>query len=425
LVAAATATLQDRNLQAYAKEMTRTVTAVRGLKFKTDVKVGAYNRDQLSKFLLAELDKEVTPAEFSANEKILKKMGVFPSGSSLKQTITELLTGSIGGFYHPRTKEMRLIQGDADPQKDQMNKLFKAQFGVTMDDMTLAHELCHAAQDQNFELLSLPIQEKKNDDLVQAIKAIIEGDANLLGWKYGTKDRLDQMLPNVIGQYKSAKTGNPKADAAPGFLRKSLTFPYGHGTEFVAGIWKAAGQNWEAVTKLFSDPPSSTEQILHPEKYSQRDYPQILTCPGIEKSLAGFKFLAENVLGEFGIALLFEELGSANAAAAAGWDGDRFWGFEAAGKVMIVWFSTWDSEADAREFADAWTDLLSRKYPGSTRDGEVLSSSDKEKCLVRVKGSDVLSIEGGTPDALAKADSLFAGLKKTELKKVERVKPKR
>jgi hypothetical protein len=300
-----------------------------------------------------------------------------------------------------------------------MNKALKAQFGCTMDDITLAHELCHAAQDQNFELLSYPIDDKHNDDLVQALKAIIEGDATLLGWKWGLKDKVDAILPNVITQYKSAKTGG-KADQMPAFLRKSLTFPYGYGTDFVTSHWKSKNQDWASVTKLFSDPPSSTEQILHPEKYAQRDHPQVITHADMEKAFAGWKFLDHNVMGEFALLALFEELGSPNAAACAGWDGDRFWAFEKDGKTMIVWISTWDAESDATEFADAYANLLSNKYQGAKREGEVITVSETEKCLVQRKGSDVLVIDGGTPDVLSK--DLWAGVKKSELKKVDKKK---
>jgi hypothetical protein len=294
-----------------------------------------------------------------------------------------------------------------------------------MDDITLAHEICHAAQDQNFELLSYPMDDKHNDDMVQAIKAMVEGDANLLGWKWGTKDKLDQILPTVLGQYKQAKTGG-KGDSMPGFLRKSLTFPYGYGTEFVEGLWKSNKEDWASVSKLFSDPPESTEQVLHPEKYTKRDYPQIIAHADLEKALTGWKLLDHNVMGEFMIRVLFEELSGANPeASAAGWDGDRFWGFENGGKVMIVWFSTWDTENDAKEFADAYADVLSKKYSGSTRDGEVITVSADEKCLVRCKGSDVLVIDGGNADVLGKVDALWPGFKKTELKKIEKVKPKK
>lgn len=425
LLAASVAVLQDAQaLQAATKEMTKAVAQVRGLKFKNDVKVGVYNKDQLQKFLVAEMDKETTPAEIAANEKILKKFGLIPASLNLKEAVRDLLTSSIGGFYHPRTKEMRLIAGENNPQKDAMNAQLKKAFGCTMDDITLAHELCHAAQDQNFELLSYPLDDKHNDDLVQALKAIIEGDASLLGWRWGLKDKLDQVMPNVIQSYKSAKTGG-QADSAPAFLRKSLTFPYGYGTDFVEGVWKANRQDWAAVTKLFSDPPESTEQILHPEKYANRDYPQVIAHADIERAFAGWKLLDHNVMGEFQILVLFEELGAPNPQAAAGWDGDRFWGFENGGKVMLVWFSTWDSENDATEFADAYAGVLSNKYSGSTREGDVISVSDTEKCLVRRKGPDVLVIDGGTPDVLSKVDSLFPGFKKTELKKIEKTKPKK
>lgn len=419
-LAAASATLQDKDLKAQAKAMSAEVARIRGIKFKKDVKVGVYNRDQLKKFLLGELDKEFPKERAKAVERVAKKFGVIPESLDLRQAVVELLTSSIGGFYHLKTKELRMIGGEEPSAAVKaMNQQLKAAFGVTMDDITLAHELCHAAQDQTFELISnWPLEEKHENDLVSALKAVIEGDATLLGWAFGAKAAIHSLMPNVIGGYKSGKTGTD-ADRLPGYLRKGLLFPYGYGADFVYSIWKAKGDDWKVVTDLLRDPPLSTEQVLHREKYETRDHPQRIAHPELEKGFEGGKLLDQNVMGEYGVLLALEELGAANpATAAAGWDGDRYWGFDVGGKVVILWFSTWDSDEDAREFADAYAAVLEKKYAGSKREEEAIVLSNGERAVVVQRGVDVYVVDSAPPAIVERALRLLGGFTKTELRKV-------
>ena len=51
---------------------------------------------------------------------------------------------------------------------------------------------------------------------------------------------------------------------APPILRDTLTFPYTTGLGYVSTIQSKGG--WDAVNALFTKMPTSTEQILHPEK---------------------------------------------------------------------------------------------------------------------------------------------------------------
>ena len=76
--------------------------------------------------------------------------------------------------------------------------------------------------------------------------------------------------------------------------------------------------------------------------------------------------------------------GARSAAAAAGWDGDRFAVLENDGSLLLLVLSTWDSPAEALAFAAAYTELLGEKY----RDRD-------QPWKVDVRGNDVLIVEGG------------------------------
>ncbi|MBI3463878.1 MAG: hypothetical protein HY000_12600, partial [Planctomycetes bacterium] len=148
---------------------------------------------------------------------------------------------------------------------------------------------------------------------------------------------------------------------APAIFRESLIFPYFKGMVFILHLTNRGG--WEPVNAAFRDPPTSTEQILHPEKYREpRDVPTAIALPDMKAVIdEAWKKLGENVLGEFQISILLTGVKDA-AQASAGWDGDRYAVFEGeAGKLGLVWLSTWDRPEDAKEFATAYARYLQEK----------------------------------------------------------------
>ena len=119
-------------------------------------------------------------------------------------------------------------------------------------------------------------------------------------------------------------------------LREGLLFPYLAGAEFM--LWW--GKSPFADTLPYGPRmPRSTEQIMHPERYERGDQPIDIqfsdTVPGSY----------EDVLGEFDIRLLMQELTgrkASNSALPLGWGGDRFRLDEANGGPALVWISVWD-----------------------------------------------------------------------------------
>jgi hypothetical protein len=420
-----------QDLKEKTEKYKKDVTALRALEFKRDVTVGMYSKKELLEFLKGEFEKELPKDKAEKFQRGYAKFGLIPESMNLYEAYLDLLSSSIAGFYHPKTKELRLVRSGEDDGGE--GAQLKA-LGIDMEAITLVHELTHAAQDQNFELSTLPLEDETNDDLIMALKGLIEGDASAIGWKWQFKDRFDLAIGTINKGYQMGVLPG-KANELPAYLKLTLTFPYGHGTDFVVKTLKGSEGGLKDATKLFQDFPLSSEQILHPEKYSEkRDNPMLVTLPDLAALFGGgWKESFNNVHGEFAVQILLKEfrgdklrLGQIRRAS-EGWDGDRYVVLEDEKNVaMYVWASTWDTEEDAKEFYEAYAAALEKKYeqagPEADRPDRTAFKSPKGQVLLERKGQDVLVLDGATDAMLAKTDAVWRGLRKVEMTGVERLK---
>ena len=157
----------------------------------------------------------------------------------------------------------------------------------------------------------------------------------------------------------------------PLLLQRELTFPYLDGYQFVNSL---GGQgNWDAVNAAWDKLPASTEQIMHPEKYPS-DKPVKIALPDVAAALgSGWTTSYTQTLGELitGVVVADGQAGDTpiagvpmslpNAAAAAGWGGDRAVSLEGPnGTWAVVWQTDWDTSGDADEFSAAAGPVLDK-----------------------------------------------------------------
>lgn len=404
---------QDDKLVKKAEKLKAKIKTLRGLEFKKKPKVGSYTKDELREFLIKEIKTEIPNKIAVKQEKIGRTFGLFSKDFKFVDTFVNLLRENVAGFYHPRTKDLRLI--------------------ANMEDMYILHELVHAAQDQHFDLRTLKTSDVANDDLAMALDSVIEGDASVAQWKFQLKDSFD-LLKDQLASREGASKG--MEDKYPRILKESLLLPYTDGYKFVLKAVEDKG--WDAVNKMFDDPPLSTEQIFHPEKYfgKERDYPTEVKLPiiAINKELGkDHTRLGTNVWGEFGTHVIFSEYklkSSVIRKASAGWDGDTYSVWERKdGRMIMVWYTTWDTGDDAQEFLDAYKKLVENKYSAGDSEKEVdgafyYETKEQGRIALEKSDKDVLVIEG--LDSKEELDAIRKILKektkKQEFKKFERAK---
>jgi hypothetical protein len=332
------------------------IAELRGLRFRRPVPVTIESPDKLARRLLRTLDEETDEARKAREGRALAVLGELPPGTDLPRLLRRIQAESVLGYYLPgRPPKGRLFVRSSrglDPYAR----------------IILAHELTHAVTDQHFDLtrsdrLAAAVG---RDDEETAYAAVAEGDATLVMQRY-LRERLTAAEQAAAG-LAAAGDRTPRRDAAPAAIREAMLFPYQDGFRFVFRLYQAGG--WAAVNRAYRDPPTSTEQILHPDRYlGRRDRPQQVTVPDVSARLgAGWGRGTVIGFGELDARLL---LGtrlpqSTTEAAAAGWDGGRLRTFERAGRTALALRTVWDSTAEAAEFCTALTRWATARFGATT-----------------------------------------------------------
>ena len=119
--------------------------------------------------LIKEIDEDMTPAEFRANELGMKVLGLLPRDINLKEMMVKVYSEEIAAFYDTKTKTMHLIkepEAEANKPPTFLERLLGKTGGFDKDEnkTVIAHELTHALADQNFNIDAMQKSVKQNDD---------------------------------------------------------------------------------------------------------------------------------------------------------------------------------------------------------------------------------------------------------------------
>jgi hypothetical protein len=336
------------------------VSDIRGLSASKPVDREFIDRDELRTTLTQLFDEETPPDYLAANERLYKALGLIPADSDLRSLSLDLLSGGVAAFYRHDQGKLYVVSSDGEPGASER--------------FYFSHEYDHALQDQNSTIFADQDGILDQSDRILARQAIYEGDATLLmsQWAAANLDQSD--LLELLGQ-----AADPEAQAVmartPPFMVESLTFPYTTGLGYVSQAQSGGG--WPAVDAYFDRMPESTEQILHPEKYTSNEPPVVVTLPvDLATDLGkGWSVPLQDTFGEFQIGTWLRQAGVAAGdatTAAAGWGGDRLAVMTGPDETWAVAMETvWDTPADAAEFeaaagsALAAADGTGRVLPGT------------------------------------------------------------
>ena len=274
------------------------VERVRGLQFESVPEPEVVTADDLNRLSAAELRKPRVRERLEAEEVVAKLLGLVEFDDDLLAVAQE--SGDLAAAaYDPRTDELYVVE-DA--------------VGVSpaLVEFVLAHELNHALEDQHYDLSD----RLGTGDRELALTSLVEGTATVAMIRFARR------FQNTLALALAAGAIDGGTEGVPPFIVDQLLFAYTGGARFVRALYDETG-SWAVVNNaLESDPPVSSEQIMHPRKYLLNEGP--LDFALAYSTVAGtVTDERTGTLGEFATREMLGD-GAQAARAAAGWGADAW-----------------------------------------------------------------------------------------------------
>jgi hypothetical protein len=365
------------------------VATIRQLPLKHAVPAVVQSQDDFRVYLDKEVQKEMPIEKTAQSVRALVRLGFLKKAIDLGKTVEDAMISQAGAYYDPETKKFYLVLIPED---------------AAMLDIMSAHELTHALDDQYFDLGAYTDDPKHEltNDVQQARRIVAEGEATLVMVAYQAKVaakqdifdpknlRMEQAMVAAFAALDSEQLAKAAADnpellsqmgpsmkasidamsSIPPFILDPLFGAYTKGAAAVAAVRDAGG--WDAVGALYTDPPESTEQLLHPREklIAHRDHPVSLSLPPLSdpafhRALAGLTPIDHDVLGEMTMEVYFKNWGDPHPAdEVLGWGGDAYTVYARGDALIGCWLTSWDTMKDAQRFAKAYAATLPTRFPG-------------------------------------------------------------
>ena len=366
-----TAAAGDEEVLAAIAEIEAEVIALRGLEAADIGAPDIITRADLAGELQDLFAKQYPPDERERDNRVLRAMGLLGPDEDVAELQLQLLGDQVLGFYDTEEKRMVVV---TDAGLDAAAKL------------TYAHEYTHALQDAAFEPEHFTAEGLDDDDRQLAMTTLTEGDATvtMLAWAF---QHLSQEELLEIG----TGTELPDTTGIPSWMINQLQFPYTAGQVWIGALsGDPLAPDFTAVDAAYDDPPDSTEQVIHLDKWQSREAPIRVDVPDLVDTLgSGWEVVDESPIGEATVAIFLEHFGVARsvaATAAEGWGGDRVaiaYGPDDA--FAVAWRLAWDTPQDADEFADAYSTVVAAlPFPAAVR-----SVGESEVLVIHASNDDV------------------------------------
>lgn len=304
--------------------------------------------------------------EFTAwaedEKRVYTLLGLIDQTYSMKDHALNKWAERQGGFYNPDTNAVYFTGlGFGGAEKN----LYALEYDLALID-----------QNHDYDSLGIyPLCINTSEECA-AMMALLKGDAALIA---------DQWLAQASGTDRQDVNNLPPQQLLisgvipPPFALPDQNFQYQEGKDFVKALFNSGG--WGIVDSAYDSPPTTTEQILHPEKYLAGEKGEKLSDEALSSILDNnWEEIKNESLGEWLTYLILTYLtGPVNEVdiasselAAAGWGGDlaQVYFNNNENKILGAFHWVWDTPVDSVEFSTAFLEYLDSRYASTTIESE-------------------------------------------------------
>lgn len=345
-LAAALVLVVSQASAASLQQTMKDVARLRGVTFTGEVTQRSVLRADLPKLLRAQMAKEL-PYSLDDYVFILRALQLVDAkATSVIDKMIDLYQSQVLAFYDPQTHVYYAI-----PELPAVARAVGS--ADLLQEAIAVHELTHALQDQRFGAGEREQSLRRDTDAELAYHALVEGEASLVmtAWMLeNVGNTLDDAVKNdatalLLGD---ATVADKMIDAStPRYFVESLKFPYFDGMRLVVEGYRRGG--WPMIDRMHKNPPRSTSEVLHLERYFTRleGRPGSSPAPFDAHSDRPDVLTVEH-LGEFHWRFVAGD-------AAAGWVDDRVLVLR---NGTVLADTTWENAARATAFRDAYVKFL-------------------------------------------------------------------
>jgi hypothetical protein len=363
------------------------------------VKRRLVGKADVEKYASGQMAKEEYAKTFAQQEISLKKLGFLPRDFNLKEFLVKSTGQEIAAYYDPETKTISMLNW-VPPDRQQP---------------ILAHELTHALQDQNYDLLKWMKAGNKAgetnaaDDSAIARKAVVEGQAMVVYVDYMLQPvgRTLADTPGLVYQMEEpavkAVIDSQLMHDAPMILREMGTFAYQQGLIFEGELLHKGGKQM-AFAGAFARPPRNSHEVLHPDAYINGEKLPRVRIPDMTGLLNNdYEVFDSGGIGELDVRALLKQYGERRIAdeVSSAWQGGAFATFRRKDKpvsdvspgtadLALLYISRWKTPQAAERFAKFYVAAVSHRYGNaSAQDVQACAGED---CPVSI--AQILTEEG-------------------------------
>jgi hypothetical protein len=344
---AATIDLLSAALPEQMLEAEADVTKLRGIELEVNANAEFKSREELAEITRGFFRRpEIRQQVFEAQE-LYKVLGLMAEDDDLEAILTKIQLQQVNALFDDQTEKVYVV-------------VDQSAIGA-MGKLAYAAAYMGAVQQELFGIATIRRRTRKvGADSFRAANALIMGDVAQVSAAY---------IATAMTSDEARIVREPVTDSqllkAPRIVRETVLFPFQEGADFVAQLYGEGG--WDAVNGAYSDPPSSTEQVLHMQKYIDREESHRTSIPDISADLGrGWSQVSSDTMGEFILRVFLEGYLDQTQASDAveGWGGDQFSLLNGPlGERLLISMISWDTFQDAAEFLDAFQVFMGVKYP--------------------------------------------------------------